>query len=209
MSKETVLKTRYIQKHDIEDNWTKAGNAENPFIPLQGEIIVYDSIDSIGNVVATNVRYKMGDGVHNINELPFSDPNSIIQSLISINADNGKIPLRDDEGDIALPSQSTDFITEEYDVAVSGTTVHQYVESKFENIEIAIGEKVDKIEGKTLSTNDFTTEEKNKLNSVPTDIAKLNSTITELNYMSGVTSNVQDQLNAKSQVQIIIWEADD
>ena len=38
---------------------------------------------------------------------------------------------------------------------------------------------------------------------LPTDIANLNATITELNYMSGVTDSVQDQLDAKTQVQII------
>ena len=35
------------------------------------------------------------------------------------------------------------------------------------------------------------------------------ATAAELNYMSGVTSNVQEQIDSKSQVQIITWEADD
>jgi hypothetical protein len=50
------------QKHDIEDNWLKAIN----FIPMQGEIIVYD-IDSN----YTYERFKIGDGIKKINELPF------------------------------------------------------------------------------------------------------------------------------------------
>lgn len=32
---------------------------------------------------------------------------------------------------------------------------------------------------------------------------------TELNYVDGVTSNIQTQLNNKSQVQIVTWGADD
>ena len=38
---------------------------------------------------------------------------------------------------------------------------------------------------------------------LPDDIADLTATITELNYMKGTTDSVQDQLDAKTQVQII------
>lgn len=77
-----TVKGRQVQKHDIEVNWIKAGNAANPFIPLKGEIIIYDSeIDNEGNIlelpegreIAYNyARIKIGDGIHNISELPFS-----------------------------------------------------------------------------------------------------------------------------------------
>lgn len=53
---------RAIQKHDIEQNWTKATG----FIPMAGEIIVYD-IDANYNYE----RVKIGDGSKNVNELPF------------------------------------------------------------------------------------------------------------------------------------------
>lgn len=59
---EKTLKTRIIHKHDTELNWNKAIN----FIPKQGEIIVYD-IDSNHSYE----RIKIGDGVTNVNNLPF------------------------------------------------------------------------------------------------------------------------------------------
>ena len=48
---------RIVQKHDTEDNWKKAIN----FVPLKGEIIVYDDLNKI----------KIGDGSTKINDLDF------------------------------------------------------------------------------------------------------------------------------------------
>ena len=61
---EKMFNTRIIHKHDIEANWNKAVN----FIPMQGEIIVYD-IDETYNYE----RIKIGDGTTKINDLPFID----------------------------------------------------------------------------------------------------------------------------------------
>lgn len=60
------VNSRFVQKHDIEANWIIAGNAANPFIPLEGEIIVYDADDKHGAQ-----RFKIGDGKTKITELPF------------------------------------------------------------------------------------------------------------------------------------------
>lgn len=57
-----AIYTRAQQKHDIEANWIKAVN----FIPLAGEIIIYDT-DEYYNYV----RYKIGNGMTKVNELPF------------------------------------------------------------------------------------------------------------------------------------------
>lgn len=57
-----ILNSRIIHKHDIEANWLKAEN----FVPKQGELIVYD-VDENYNYE----RVKMGDGVHNVNDLEF------------------------------------------------------------------------------------------------------------------------------------------
>lgn len=65
MSEKNTLRTRLVNKHDIEANWLKATN----FTPLQGELIVYD-IDENYNYE----RIKMGDGITNVNELPFISP---------------------------------------------------------------------------------------------------------------------------------------
>ena len=48
---------RIVQKHDTKANWDKATN----FIPLKGEIIVYDDLRKI----------KIGDGKTNVNTLNF------------------------------------------------------------------------------------------------------------------------------------------
>ena len=48
---------RIVQKHDTKANWDKATN----FIPLKGEIILYDDLNEI----------KIGDGTTKINDLDF------------------------------------------------------------------------------------------------------------------------------------------
>lgn len=49
---------RIVQKHDTSANWAKATN----FIPLKGEIIIYDDLNKI----------KIGDGTTKVNDLKFS-----------------------------------------------------------------------------------------------------------------------------------------
>ena len=49
-------------KHDTAANWAKAVN----FIPLAGEIIVYDTDGD------TPVKFKIGDGINYVNVLPFA-----------------------------------------------------------------------------------------------------------------------------------------
>lgn len=61
---EKVLTSRIIHKHDIAANWSKATG----FTPRAGELIVYD--------IDTDYAYervKIGDGVRNVNALPFVD----------------------------------------------------------------------------------------------------------------------------------------
>ena len=62
------IPSRIVNKHDIEANWIKAVN----FIPERGEIIVYDIDDNY-----TYERFKIGDGIQNVNDLPFLN---IVQS---------------------------------------------------------------------------------------------------------------------------------
>lgn len=52
-----TFQSRIVQKHDTKANWEKATN----FIPLKGEIIVYDDLRKI----------KIGDGSTKINNLAF------------------------------------------------------------------------------------------------------------------------------------------
>lgn len=59
---ERYLISRIAQKHDIEANWNKAVD----FIPMRGEIIVYD-IDANYDYE----RIKIGDGATTVINLPF------------------------------------------------------------------------------------------------------------------------------------------
>lgn len=56
--------TRFIQKHDTETNW----RALKDFIPLKGEFILYDPEPEL---FIDKFRIKIGDGVTNVNDLPF------------------------------------------------------------------------------------------------------------------------------------------
>lgn len=74
---EKNLKTRIIHKHDVESNWTLATG----FTPKQGEIIVYDIDDNYNYE-----RIKIGDGVQNVNDLPFADDTLKTEFVSQINA---------------------------------------------------------------------------------------------------------------------------
>ena len=65
---EKNFNTRIVHKHDTEENWNKATN----FIPKQGELIVYDKDSTY-----SYARFKIGDGVTNVNNLPFTTMVSI------------------------------------------------------------------------------------------------------------------------------------
>lgn len=68
---EKMINTRIINKHAVESDWLKAVN----FIPKQGELIVYDK-DSTYDYE----RIKIGDGVTNVNSLPFSGNEKVDKS---------------------------------------------------------------------------------------------------------------------------------
>ena len=61
---EKILKTRLVNKHDIQSNWEKSTN----FIPMQGEIICFDIDENY-----SYERIKIGNGIDNVNNLPFLD----------------------------------------------------------------------------------------------------------------------------------------
>lgn len=61
-TKNKEIVSRIVHKHDIEANWQKATS----FIPMLGEIIVYDIDASHGHE-----RFKIGDGKTAVNNLPF------------------------------------------------------------------------------------------------------------------------------------------
>lgn len=74
---EKTLRARLVNKHDIEVNWLKSS-----FIPMKGELVVFDiEVDADGNTLELPEgrtapylyeRFKIGDGEHNVNDLPFA-----------------------------------------------------------------------------------------------------------------------------------------
>lgn len=77
---EKTIPSRIIHKHDTEENWLKAVN----FTPKQGEIIIYDIDDN-----HEYERFKIGDGVTNVNILPFSVDIPFVNNVFS----NDIIPM--------------------------------------------------------------------------------------------------------------------
>lgn len=93
-----TLNLRIIHTHDTEANWN---NLQKTFIPKAGEIIIYD-IDE----THSNERFKIGDGIKTVQELPFAVDN-IIESIFNIEgntiyADAGRIT------DYEQPSNQTE-----------------------------------------------------------------------------------------------------
>jgi hypothetical protein len=62
------MKDRVQIKHDIAANWAKAKN----FIPLPGELIIYDGIVEDGKYLEVP-KLKIGDGKTKLIDLPFID----------------------------------------------------------------------------------------------------------------------------------------
>ena len=71
-----TAKLRIKLKHDTEENWLKA----TTFKPFKGELIIYD-VDSAHSAP----RFKVGDGVNVVGDLPFADKD--LAKLGDINAD--------------------------------------------------------------------------------------------------------------------------
>lgn len=71
-----TIKGRISNKHGTEEYWilsvytdlTKKTLRENPFIPLDGELIIYDP-DSVW----VHKRSKIGDGSTCVTDLPFTN----------------------------------------------------------------------------------------------------------------------------------------
>ena len=66
---DNTIKTRIQLKNDTEENWNKAVN----FVPKNGELIIYNA-ESGQNIDEARrfPRFKVGDGVTTVPNLPFS-----------------------------------------------------------------------------------------------------------------------------------------
>ena len=55
-----------IQVHKTEADWIQFAENNPNYVPASGEIIVYDPDDK-----NTETRFKIGDGVRSVTDLPF------------------------------------------------------------------------------------------------------------------------------------------
>ena len=95
MQEKTNTNARILHKHDIEANWNKALK----FVPLSGEIIVYD-IDENNSTP----RFKVGDGKNFVTDLPFISANIEVDDFITPKSTN---PVQNRTIDAALKSVNT------------------------------------------------------------------------------------------------------
>ena len=90
---EKHIKTRVVQRYDLEVNWNKIPN----FVPKPGEFIVYSiEVDAQGNSLElpegrtepyTYCRFKIGDGIHTIINLPFASGSSSTEEIEGYNGE--------------------------------------------------------------------------------------------------------------------------
>lgn len=75
-----IINSRIQNKHDTSANWQLTN-----FVPLAGEIVMYDAEYDANGSETQAVRFKIGDGTRTVNNLPFAviDYNGRITALES------------------------------------------------------------------------------------------------------------------------------
>lgn len=185
MANKTV-NTRIINKHDTTANWNKATN----FIPKAGEIIIYDDVHRIkigdGKTKVTSLPFSesaldtsITSHINNKN-----NPHAVTKAQVGLsNVDNTSDASKpiSTATQTALDKKADKSALSSYVTTSTLTsTISETVSSINKTIDLLEGEvntnttsiqglandlstKVDKVSGKQLSTNDYTTTEKNKL----------------------------------------------
>nr|DAM44475.1 MAG TPA: hyaluronidase [Caudoviricetes sp.] len=149
-STNTTIISRIMSKIDTAANW----DANNPVL-LKGEIVPVIVPDSEGNTAY--VVFKVGDGVSNYATLPFTSANAWDVYDWAKAATKPTYDYSEIKNTPTIPSAPT--IDQKYSAtsknAQSGVAVAE-----------ALALKVDKVDGKTLTSNDFTSALLSKLNGI-------------------------------------------
>ena len=120
---EKILSSRIVHKHDVAANWSKATG----FTPRAGELIVYD-IDAD----YTYERIKIGDGVRNVNTLPFVDDALRATLVEQINVVDDKVDAVSTlVGDTSVAEQiNTAVANSQSDWSVNDETSPAYIKNR-------------------------------------------------------------------------------
>lgn len=149
-STNTTIISRIMSKIDTAANW----DANNPVL-LKGEVVPVIVPDSEGNTAY--VVFKVGDGVSNYATLPFTSANAWDVYDWAKAATKPTYDYSEIKNTPTIPSAPT--IDQKYSAtsknAQSGVAVAE-----------ALALKVDKVDGKTLTSNDFTSALLSKLNGI-------------------------------------------
>lgn len=113
MAEKKIYGGRIIHKHDTEANWSKSS-----FIPKQGEFVIFD-IDSTHDYE----RVKVGDGITNVNSLPFVVKTDTALSSTSENPVQNKVINAEIEnlhtlvGDTTVSDQITNAVSSKAEIS--------------------------------------------------------------------------------------------
>ena len=191
-STNTTIVSRIMSKIDTAANW----DANNPVL-LKGEVVPVIVPDSEGNTAY--VVFKVGDGVSNYATLPFTSANAWDVYDWAKAATKPTYDYSEIKNTPTIPSAPT--IDQKYSAtsknAQSGVAVAE-----------ALALKVDKVDGKTLTSNDFTSALLSKLNGIaegankyvhPTHTAHSTSglykiTVDALGHVTSATAVTKDDI---------------
>ena len=124
------LISRIVHKSDVEKRWQLAVD----FVPLKGEIIIYDRDDNIEDEslkgTYSYARFKIGDGVTKVNDLPFANSSNFIGPDAPGEAPDGSFWVdTDEEGGFKItvngiaPNENGNIeieVTDPYELPVGG-----------------------------------------------------------------------------------------
>lgn len=183
-----IVQIRIQSRVDMKENWIK----ENPTL-LDKEI---------GYERETG-KYKIGDGIHEWNDLLYSSVGNEGITVEQFNALNSIVNDKVDK--IQGKNLSTNDFTNDY-------------KNKVDNLNSIIDTKVDKISGKTLSSNDFTNDYKTKIDntehlveekiaalidSAPETLDTLNELAKALGNDPNFATTVLNQLSQKADITYV------
>lgn len=201
-----TFSTRVKTKRDTSANWT----SKDPVL-LDGEIIIVDTASG-------ETRFKIGDGTKKYSQLPFQD--ETVRTLIDAKATkdvvttsaNGLMSSADKTKLNNIEEGANKTIV---DSSLSSTSINpvqnKIIQNEISIIKTDLGDinvigdidadvcnailqvnnaKVDKVYGKGLSTNDYTTAEKNKLSEIEEGA---NKTVVDTSLETTSTNPVQNK----------------